>query len=420
MLKFEILLNKHRGAIERFVRFKISDPFDADDILQETYISAATHLETLQNEESFKAWILSIARNKCNDHFRKRSEILEIPLDALSEKELIASRHGVSQIPAVRDTLALLGDRHKQILYLYFWKEMPQEDIAKTLNIPLGTVKSRLHAAKQKFKSHYPYPPKGDIMMKKMPKILPAYTIQRSEKEPFSVKWEELPGWFIIPREGEKLTWSMYDMPSRECSHVYDMQVIGKAAVHGIEGVELTARESSCSDKKDPLLRTFIAQLTDTHCRYLAAIRTKGDIRHYITFLDGDEFMDIWGIGENNCGNETNLSPKGILTRNGSEITCPTDREVLDIAGRYTLTIGDKVFDTVCVMDIFPPENGILIEQYLDQNGRTILWRRFNRDNWAFDRYGETWSKKLPENERITVNGETYVHFYDCITEYIL
>ena len=256
--------------------------------------------------------------------------------------------------------------------------------------------------------------------MKKMPKILPAYTIQQSEKEPFSVKWEELPGWFLIPREGEKLTWAIYDMPSRECSHVYDMQVIGKAVVHGIEGVELTARESAYSDKNDTLLRTFIAQLTDTHCRYLAAIRTKGDVRHYITFLDGDEFMEVWGIGENNCGNETNLSPKGILARDGSEITCPTNHEVLDIAGRYTLTIGDKTFDTVCVMDIFPPENGILIEQYLDQNGKTILWRRFNKDNWAFDRYGETWSKKLPANERIIVNDETYIHFYDCITEYIL
>ncbi len=422
-MEFEALLREHQNAIERFVKFKISDPFDADDILQETYLTAANKFDTLHNKESFKPWILSIARNKCNDHFRKKSEILEIPLEAISEKALISSSHGLREVRIVRDTLALLGDKHQQILYLYFWKEMPQEDIAKTLDIPLGTVKSRLHAAKTKFKERYPYPPKGDLTMKetrKLPKIMPEYAIEKSEKAPFSVKWEELPGWFAVPKLGEKCTWSMYYAPSRACSHIYDMQVVGKAAVHGIEGVEITARESSYSDKNETIMRTFIAQLTDTHCRYLAALRTIDDVRHFITFLDGDAFMDIWGLGEDNCGNETNLSAKGLLTRNGSEITCAKDKEILDIAGRYEVTIGGKTFDTVCVMDIFPMEKGVLIEQYLDQNGKTILWRRFNRDDWAFDRYKQKWSEKLPENERITVNGETYVHWYDCITDYII
>ena len=43
--------------------------------------------------------------------------------------------------------------------------------------------------------------------------------------------------------------------------------------------------------------------------------------------------------------------------------------------------------------------------------GRTILWRRFNRDDWATDRFGgRLWSEQLPDNERITVNGEQYAH----------
>lgn len=56
----------------------------------------------------------------------------------------------------------------------------------------------------------------------------------------------------------------------------------------------------------------------------------------------------------------------------------------------------------------------------MDENGRTILWRRFNRDDWAMDRYSKPWSQLLPENERMLVSGETYVHWYDCITDYIL
>ena len=58
---------------------------------------------------------------------------------------------------------------------------------------------------------------------------MPAYLITESGQPPFDVKWEELMGWFLIPKPGEELSWGMYDIPSRECSHVYDMQVTGKA-----------------------------------------------------------------------------------------------------------------------------------------------------------------------------------------------
>ena len=227
-------------------------------------------------------------------------------------------------------------------------------------------------------------------------------------------------GWFLIPKLGERLSWGMYDIPSRKCSHVYDMQVTGKAKVHGIEGVELTAREASYSDKNEVINRTFVAQLTDTHCRYLATLRNDGDVRNYITFLDGDEFMLNWGFGEDNCGNETNISVKGDIQRVGNSVTSVNKDFLLDIVGRYTVTIGGKRYDTVCVMDIETYNCGVVSEQFLDKDGKTILWRRYNRDDWAIDRYQKPWSEQLPENDKLIVNGTTYVHWYDCITDHIL
>ena len=256
--------------------------------------------------------------------------------------------------------------------------------------------------------------------MKRLPEYLPEYRIEANDKEPFAVKWEELMGWFLVPKLGEKLSWGMYDIPSRKCDHIYDMCVIGKAMVHGIEGVELTAREASYSDKKEVIDRTFVAQLTDTHCRYLAAMRNDNDVRNYITFLDGDAFMQIWGFGEDNCGNETDLAPKGEIKREGNVISCPQKDFLLDIVGRYTVTISGKSYDTVCVLDISNYDAGVISEQFLDKNGRTILWRRYNRNDWAIDRYGKPWTELLPENERLIVNGETYVQWYDCVTDYIL
>ena len=423
MDEFEKLLDAARVSVERLVRYRLNSRADADDVLQDVYLAAYQKFPQLKNRDSFKAWIISIAGNKCNDYFRKKAAWLELPMDELKEKHLWLGRHGVSEVYSVRETLELLGDTDKQILYLYFWKEMPQAEIAKRLNIPIGTVKSRLYTAKQNFKNKYPYRTdisKGECSMKKLPEYIPEYKIVASAEAPFSVKWEELMGWFLIPKLGEKLSWGMYDIPSGKCSHVYDMKVTGKARVHGIEGVELTAREASYSDKSEVINRTFVAQLTDTHCRYLATFRNDGDVRNYITFLDGDEFLPVWGFGEDNCGNETNLYRKGDIQRAGSVVTSVNKDFLLDITGRYTVWINGKKFDTVCVMSIEAYNCGVVSEQYLDQNGKTILWRRFNRDDWAIDHYKKKWSEQLPDNERLTINGTLYVHWYDCITDYIL
>lgn len=143
-------------------------------------------------------------------------------------------------------------------------------------------------------------------------------------------------------------------------------------------------------------------------------------MRKYITFLDEDAFLPSWGFGDDNCGNETNLVPKGDILREGNRVTTAKKSWLLDIAGRYTVTIGGKTYDTVCVMDVETYNTGVVSEQFLDENGRTILWRRFNRDDWRLAQYEKLWSEQLPENDRLIVNGVTYVQWYDCITDYIL
>ena len=328
---------------------------------------------------------------------------------------------------AVSETLDKLGDREKQILYLYYFKDLPQDQIAARLHLPLGTVKSRLHYAKKKFKESYPCTEhgKGGIMMKKLPTFLPEYTITATNKEPFPVRWEEIMGWFIVPRLGEKLSWAMYDWPERKRTELCELEVVGRAEVHGIEGVEIRSIETDPMDcnsagGQQRVERRLIAQLTDTHCRLLAHSVTEDGIRRYSTFLDGDSFLNNWGFGENNCGNEVDLRPKGDIIRRGSEVTTANKQFLLDVVGRCTVTINGKSWDTVCVMDCNTYNNGVVSEQYLDKNGRTVLWRRFNCNDWQLETYGKPWTELLPDNERISVNGVTCVHWYDCITDYIL
>ncbi|MBO5981078.1 MAG: RNA polymerase sigma factor, partial [Clostridia bacterium] len=201
---FEKLYSEHYCAVERYVRFKVSDKFDSDDILQEVHIAAYRSFGGLKSKDSFKSWILSIARNKLNDYFRKKASRLDIPVEDVTEVRSCGSMLHRTSIPAVTDTLEKLGDKDKQILYLYFWKQYSQAEIAKKLGVPLGTVKSRLSAAKARFKEIYPYHPKqkGETDMKTLPEILPEFKIKKIDKPSFEVKWEELMGWFLVPKEG--------------------------------------------------------------------------------------------------------------------------------------------------------------------------------------------------------------------------
>lgn len=429
--EFEKLLQENRVAVERFVKFKIPVG-EAEDVLQEVYLAAYLGFDKLENRDNFKAWIIGIARNKCRDRYREMARELElVDIESVPEEKLSIGIHGISVQSDVTEALGELSDRDSEILRLYYLRQLPQADIARILGIPVGTVKSRLHYAKSRLQKKFPerlHTKKEEVIMNNtlniMPDVIPAYKIEKSPLQPFPVRWEEMMGWFIVPRLGEKLSWAMYDFPEKKKTEEVAMEVTGKATVHGIEGVEIHATEFDPMEANatgdNPVHRTFVAQLTDTHSRILAESHSENGVRKLYTFLDGDDFLDNWGFGEDNCGNEVNLAPKGIIQRNGDEITCTGSKNVLDVVGRYTVTIGDKSYDTVCIIDIENYNDGVVSEQYLDENGKTILWRRFNADTWAIGKYKKPWSDLLPENETITVNGNKFVHWYDCVTSYIL
>lgn len=426
MEHFEAKLAAVYTGVERYVKYRLDGRPDAEDLLQDICLTAYLKYDQLQNKDSFKGWILSIARNRCADYFRSKGSSREVPLEEIPEGKLVYGRRGWVVTSPVEQTLEALTEKEREVLRLFYWQQLSLQEIAKKLNIPVGTVKSRLNTAREHFRKQYPYPPKEETVMTKLPKIMPQYTIEKLDKEPFGCKWEELMGWQIIPKLGEKLSWGLYYFPTRERMEYTEMEVVGKAEIHGIEGMEVVAVQYDSEDyfrtgSIDQIERRFIVQLTDTHSRYLAESHVENGVRKVYTFLDGDEFTNNWGFGENNCGNETNLAPKGLLKREGNAVIGRTPKEVVDVVGRYKVTINGKAYDTVCVMDIQCFNDGVASEQYVDQRGRTVLWRRFNKNDWEIDRFGgQLWSEKLPENEKITINGEVYVHWYDCISDYIL
>ena len=139
MQTLDELMDEHFSVLERFVKFKIGNLHDAEDIIQDVCLSATESFGSLKNPASFKPWLIGIARHKCNDYYRRKAGDMCISLDNLSEIALGGGRLGMTTQSVVRDTLDALGEKDKQILYLYYFKNLSQKDIAARLSIPLGT-----------------------------------------------------------------------------------------------------------------------------------------------------------------------------------------------------------------------------------------------------------------------------------------
>ena len=429
MNEFEALLAASKTALERWIKAHISNHADAEDVIQETCLAAFQGFSELRNKASFLPWILGIARRKCADWYRAQASSRVVLTEQLPEK----AEYIPDDYSAVKETLNVLPERDQMMLRLFYQEMLSQKQISNQLQIPEGTVKSRMNAARTRFRAVYPYPPKGGMIMRKaekliLPKLLPEYTIVWKNEPAFPVVCEELMGWFVVPHLGEKLVWGMYDLPSRKLDVSYEMTVTGLARVHGLEGVAIRGKvlpPPASLAENDPMADAveastggqeewmFIAQEKDGYTRFLSAEHVNQGVRTLTTFLDGEAFMNNWGFGQDNCGMPTHLRAEGKMKRTGSAIT--TGDAFIDVVGRCEVTLNGIAHDTICLMDLGMYEEGMASEQYLNRDGHTVLWRRFNRDDWRMDRYGKKWPDLLPENEQITINGQRFVHWYDCL-----
>ena len=163
---FEMLLQKHRIVVERYINFRLPTSFDADDVIQETFYAAYIGYEKLHNKELFKPWILAIARNQCNLWLRKKYGNELISLESIPD---IAEINEETD-DTVQSILSLLPKETADLLLLTM-QGYKQNEISERLTIPIGTVKSRLHYARKLFRSMCT--PEQIVIFEKGRKIMP-------------------------------------------------------------------------------------------------------------------------------------------------------------------------------------------------------------------------------------------------------
>jgi len=430
MTEFEAYLEKVKPTVEHLVRCRISSSADGDDVLGEIYLAAWQGYEKLADRTKFKPWLISIAQHKIKDYYAEKARLYSIPIDECEIEDTVGFYERETRMD-VRATLEKLNSRDQQILYLYYLRGYAQKDIAVKLDIPVGTVKSRLYSARKRFIDEY-----GEERLKvrnnmektvkncenvKFPKICPEYRITEKDGEIFEVVCEEIPELLTVPRIGEKCSYALYTEPHKEINHTYHNEGIRNARVHDIDCVLVREKVTFWDGSEDEGRDLFI-KLTDSHCLYVAAMWLQEDGSLEVkTFLQ-DGWEPVFGVGDNNCGRETHQRVNGYVVRNEDGSLTVDDAVVshdkTDLIGRYEVDIYGRKHDTVAMLSMM--SKGIAVIQYLNRDGRTVLLRHFLKNNRGYQHYNKLWTEMLPDSERMTINGETYVHYYDCVPDHVI
>ena len=146
------LLRRHFQSVHRFFRNKLDG--DIDDLIQRTFLGLVEALPRFQERAQFKTFLLAVARNQLLLHFREQARDKQRDAEDVSVHDL-----GVSAAPsgylALREEQRLLLTALRRLplalqttVELFYWERMGVDDIGLVLDIPAGTVKSRLARAR--------------------------------------------------------------------------------------------------------------------------------------------------------------------------------------------------------------------------------------------------------------------------------
>jgi RNA polymerase sigma-70 factor (ECF subfamily) len=163
---FETLMRRYERELYTFLRRFLGNAQHAEDVFQATFLSVHLRIEQFESGKRFRPWLYAIASNKAIDFMRRNKRHQMASLDSTIQNsesdESMVSRlasHGPSPdelamrsetSARVREAVSQLNDSTQQLIQLAFYQGLKYADIAEILDIPVGTVKSRVFTAMRK------------------------------------------------------------------------------------------------------------------------------------------------------------------------------------------------------------------------------------------------------------------------------
>lgn len=152
------LLERHFFAIYRFFDRNVGE--DVEDLTQRTFEGCIARRDHIEDDASFRAYLFGIARKQLLKHLHRRS-VRGAPITP-SQASLLDNRTSPSGAVAKHDRQALfvqgletLGPEFRGVLERFYWEDRSLASIAEEMGVAVGTVKSRLHRAKQQMRAFF-------------------------------------------------------------------------------------------------------------------------------------------------------------------------------------------------------------------------------------------------------------------------
>ena len=154
---WDTLFRRYQLPLYVYVFELVRDEQASLDIVQETFVNAVRHVGSLRDDAKFGSWLFGIAHQKCIQRWRKHGretaaleELAAAPGQFKDDPAELLIR--AEQEAAFMKLLSRLPVAQRSVLLLHFVEDFPLEEIARITGTVLGTVKSRLHYAKQALK----------------------------------------------------------------------------------------------------------------------------------------------------------------------------------------------------------------------------------------------------------------------------
>jgi RNA polymerase sigma-70 factor (ECF subfamily) len=141
---FEVLLERHQAGVIRFLA-QGGAAHDATDLAQETFVRVYRHRHLYRPRAKFTTYLYTIARHVLVDYLRKRNRRPEVAHDDVSVSMLLVEHQPEGLVMDVEQALAGLSERLRLVIVLRIIEGFTAEETAEILELPVGTVKSRLH-----------------------------------------------------------------------------------------------------------------------------------------------------------------------------------------------------------------------------------------------------------------------------------
>jgi len=153
---FAGLVELYKDRVHQFIICILGADREAEDIAQEVFIQIYKSLGAFRRESAFSTWAYSLTRNVCRRRLRDRGreaglfavadgENGDEPRDSALPAEIKLENDETGEI--IRAAVAGLSPLHRSVIFLSCWEHLSYEEIAGTLDIPVGTVRSRIHNA---------------------------------------------------------------------------------------------------------------------------------------------------------------------------------------------------------------------------------------------------------------------------------